>query len=66
MPIFSLEKKIDECDGYIRVFPKKWGQVPKKDNAGNLSVTAIEFERAKKRNIPLLVFISSYEKDAES
>lgn len=34
-------------DGFIGVFHKRWGYIPKKDNPEQLSVTAIEYERAK-------------------
>jgi Domain of unknown function (DUF4062) len=40
-PRVALEKKVDECDGYIGIFHKKWGSVPKKDNPEQLSATAI-------------------------
>ena len=43
----ALEKEVDKCDGYIGIFHKKWGFVPEKDNPNKLSVTAIEYERAK-------------------
>jgi hypothetical protein len=64
-PRVALVKEIDKCDGFIGVFHKRWGQVPEKDNPDKLSVTAIEYERAKKRKIPLLIFVSSYEKEEE-
>jgi hypothetical protein len=64
-PRGALEKKVDGCDGYIGVFHKRWGYVPEKDNPDKLSISAIEYERAKKRNLPCLILISNYEKDDE-
>ncbi|MGC2668604.1 MAG: DUF4062 domain-containing protein, partial [Candidatus Nitrosopolaris sp.] len=54
-PRGALEKKVDGCDGYLGVFHKKWGWVPENDNPSKLSVTALEYERAKGRNIPCLI-----------
>jgi Domain of unknown function (DUF4062) len=64
-PRVALVKEIDKCDGFIGVFHKRWGYIPEKDNPDKLSITAIEYERAKNRNIPLLIFISGYEKEEE-
>jgi hypothetical protein len=64
-PREALEKLIDNCDAYIGVFHKKWGFVPEKNNPEKLSVTAIEYEKAKKRNIPKLTLIPNYEKEKE-
>jgi hypothetical protein len=64
-PRGTLEKLVDECDGYIGVFHRRWGYVPEEVNPNKLSIAAIEYERAKKRNIPLLLLISDYEKDEE-
>lgn len=65
-PRKTIESKVDQCDAYIGVFHKKWGFVPKIDNPSRLSITAIEYERAKTRDIPRLVLISNYDdKDTE-
>ena len=60
-----IEKLVDNCDGYIGVSHNKWGFVPEKNNPEKLSVTAIEYEKAKKRSIPKLTLISYYEKEKE-
>jgi hypothetical protein len=64
-PRGALEKKVEGCNGYIGIFHKRWGYVPEKDNPDKLSISAIEYERAKKRNMPCLLLISNYEKDDE-
>src|SRR5712691_2349248 len=48
-PREAIEKLFDNCDAYIGVFHKKWGFVPEKNNPEKLSVTAIEYEKAKKK-----------------
>jgi hypothetical protein len=64
-PREAIEKLVDNYDDYIGVFYKKWGFVPEKNNLEKLSVTAIEYEKAKERNIPKLTLISNYEKEKE-
>lgn len=64
-PREAIEKLVDNCDGYIGVSHNKWGFVPEKNNPEKLSVTAIEYEKAKKRSIPKLTLISYYEKEKE-
>jgi hypothetical protein len=64
-PRKALEKKVDECNGYIGVFHKKWGYVPTNDNPDKLSVTAIEYEIARERNMPRLILVSNYKKEDE-
>lgn len=48
-PREAIEKLVDNCDGYIGVSHNKWGFVPEKNNPEKLSVTAIEYEKAKKK-----------------
>jgi hypothetical protein len=42
-----------------------WEYVPPDDNPEKLSVTAIEYQRAKKNRIPRLILISKKEKEKE-
>ena len=60
-----IEDKVDTCDAYIGIFHYKWGSIPQTDNSKKLSVTAIEFYRAKENNIPTLILISDKEKETE-
>ena len=56
---------VDDSDCYIGIFHKEWGLIPPRDNPLGLSVTAIEYERAKSRNIPRLILVSTLEKQPE-
>jgi hypothetical protein len=60
-----IETKIDECDCFIGILHKKWGYVPLEGNPQRLSVTAIEYEIARSKEKPSLVFISTIEKERE-
>jgi hypothetical protein len=64
-PREALEREFNKCDGYIGIFHKRWGYIPESKNPNRLSVTAIEYTWAKKRNIPRLILKSKYEKDDE-
>ena len=64
-PKETIESKIDECDGYIGIFDQKWGSIPQKNNPTKLSVTAIEYERARRNRIPKLILISNKKKEEE-
>lgn len=59
------KKEFDKCDGYIGILHKRCGYIPDKENPEELSITAIEYGWAKKRNIPRLILKSKYEKDDE-
>jgi hypothetical protein len=51
--------KVDEADGYIGLIGYRYGQVspcPER-NPGNLSLTELEFRRARQRNIPICMLI---------
>jgi hypothetical protein len=60
-----IEQKLDECDCYLGIFDRRWGYVPPDDNPEKLSVTAIEYQRAKKNRIPRLILISKKGKEKE-
>jgi hypothetical protein len=62
-PREALEKEFNKCDGYIGIFHKRWGYVPETENPDKLSITAIEYGWAKRKNIPRLILKSKYEKD---
>jgi energy-coupling factor transporter ATP-binding protein EcfA2 len=42
---------------YVGIFGKKYGFVPSRNNFQKLSVTAMEFEKARELNIPTLIFV---------
>ena len=65
IPKETIENIVNSCQAYIGVFHSRWGYIPQSDNPKKLSVTAIEFHRAKENNIPTLVLISDKEKEAE-
>lgn len=64
-PKEAIESKVDECDCYIGIFDKMWGSIPLQNNPSKLSVTAIEYERARRNGIPKLILISKKEKEKE-
>lgn len=47
---------------YVGIFGEKYGFVPSTKNPKNLSVTAMEFEKAKEQGIPTFIFIKNIEK----
>ena len=57
----EIEKMVQDADCYIGVFRERWGDVPKDSNPHHLSVTAIEFEIAQARGIPMRIFVSDAE-----
>ena len=57
----EIEKMVKDADCYIGVFRERWGDVPKDNNPRALSVTAIEFELAQARGIPMRIFVSDAE-----
>lgn len=60
--IGELEQMVEDSDCYIGVFSERWGDVPADNNPGRLSMTAMEFELAKTKGIPMRIFVSSAEK----
>lgn len=50
-------KMVDQADIYIGVFANRYGYIPKANNANQISVTEMEYNRAIERNIERLVFI---------
>jgi hypothetical protein len=60
----TIEQMIGSCDGYIGIFHEKWGYVPREDNPDNLSVTAIEFEKARKI-MPTFILVSAAKKEPQ-
>ncbi|GIU71488.1 MAG: hypothetical protein KatS3mg003_0967 [Candidatus Nitrosocaldaceae archaeon] len=64
-PKKAIEDMVDRSDAYIGIFDKRWGSVPEIDNPDGLSVTAIEYYRARERGIPMLILVSRNEKKDE-
>ena len=50
-------KELSKSQIYIGIFAYKYGYVPLENNPKNLSVTVMEYEKAKELGIPTLVFI---------
>jgi hypothetical protein len=55
-------EEVTNSNIYIGVFGEKYGFVPSTANPKNLSVTAMEFEKAEEQGIPTLIFIKNAEK----
>lgn len=47
---------VDEADVYLGIFAHRYGYIPKDHD---ISITQMEYERAKERNIPRLIFLMS-------
>lgn len=55
-------KLIDNCDVYVGIVAFKYGSTAVHgDNPNHLSHTELEYERAKVRNIPRMIFLASVE-----
>jgi tetratricopeptide (TPR) repeat protein len=50
-------KLVDEAEIYVGVFAYRYGHVPRKNNARQISVTEMEYNRAIERRIPRLIFV---------
>ena len=50
-------KELSKSQIYIGIFADKYGSVPLENNPKNLSVTVMEYKKAKELGIPTLVFI---------
>ncbi len=51
---------------YVGIFKKRYGYIPDHDNPRGLSVVVLEYEEAKRNQIPVLIFISKDGSDRES
>ena len=57
-----LQKCLDDvasCDIYIGIFAWRYGFIPldEKDNPENLSITELEYRKAKEKGIPCIIFL---------
>ncbi len=52
--------KVDESDIYVGIFAYRYGYIPQDSN---ISITEMEFKRAKARNIPCLCFLVDEDAD---
>lgn len=50
-------KLVNEADVYVGVFAHRYGYIPKDNNARQLSITEMEYNRARERGIPRLIFL---------
>ena len=55
-------EEVTNSNLYIGIFGEKYGFIPTTKNPKNLSVTAMEFEKAKEQGIPTFIFIKNVEK----
>jgi Domain of unknown function (DUF4062) len=53
-----IEEKLLEADGYLGIFDRYYGQIPKENNPNKISVSNIEHDIAKKSFLPKLIFTS--------
>lgn len=58
----EVKRMVDDSDCYVGVFSERWGDVPPDNNPCKLSMTAMEFELAKTKGIPMRIFVSGAEK----
>ncbi|MCC6280419.1 MAG: DUF4062 domain-containing protein [Saprospiraceae bacterium] len=50
-------KMVDEAAIYLGIYAYRYGYVPKEGNPDQISVTEMEYRRAKERGIPRLIFM---------
>ena len=59
----TIKDLVEKSHCYIGIFHKKWGWVPEENNQDNLSVTALEYDFAKKKGMPIAIFVSRLKKE---
>ena len=55
-----LDKCLDDvasCDLYVGIFAWRYGYIPDQDNPEQLSITELEYRKAREEDIPRLVFL---------
>lgn len=50
-------KKVRNSDIYIGIFRNRYGDIPKNNNPSGYSVPELEYQEAKKNDLPILIFI---------
>lgn len=50
-------KMVDEAEIYLGIYAYRYGYVPKEGNPDQISVTEMEYRRAKRGGIPWLIFM---------
>jgi hypothetical protein len=58
-----IEDKFLDIDGYLGIFDRRYGFRPKENNPDEISVSNIEFNIARKFNLPMLIFVSRIKED---
>ena len=64
-PLQACLEDVAYCDIYIGIFAWRYGFIPedKKDNPNKLSITELEYRKAKEKDIPCLIFLLDEHKD---
>lgn len=50
-------KEVRDSYIYIGIFKNRYGDIPKNNNPSGYSVTELEYQEAKKNDLPILIFI---------
>lgn len=56
-PLQKCLEDVASSDIYIGIFALKYGYIPKEDNPDCLSITELEYRKAKENGIPTLIFL---------
>ncbi|HSF49783.1 MAG TPA: DUF4062 domain-containing protein [Nitrososphaeraceae archaeon] len=56
-PLQKCLEDVASSDIYIGIFALKYGYIPKEDNPDCLSITELEYHKAKENGIPTLIFL---------
>ncbi len=56
-PLEACLADVERCDIYVGVVAWHYGFVPQHDNPGELSITELEYRRARELNKPCLIFL---------
>ena len=55
--IEASHKMVDDADIYVLILGHRYGYVPRQNNKWRISITEMEYNRAVKREIPVLIFV---------
>jgi hypothetical protein len=58
-PVEKCLADVADCDLYVGLFAWRYGYVPAADNPGGLSITEMEYRRAREKDKPCLIFLLS-------
>jgi Domain of unknown function (DUF4062) len=58
-PLDKCLADVARCDAYVGIFGWRFGFIPAQDNPEGLSITALEYRKARELNKPLFIFLQN-------